>query len=227
LERSDFYANAARRAEVMLEGTGVRLLRMRTNSRGLGQDWEDSFGLQLGACFLVLQQSFAHALKGSEEPYDALAFPWGSTPLTDCLLSTGAMQVEHDGCSHDRTEKVAWLAAHTRVSDHLRVCWAGENLDRNCGECEKCIRTMLNFWAIGEAVPAAFPAELTPARVKAIRPDNHFQVAEIRSLFRHAQSRHSSRDPILVAIKQVLRRAFITRVRQRLSAARRQILGGR
>ena len=46
LDREDFYDRAAARAQSMLDGTPVRLIRMRTNSRSLGQHWEDSFGLQ-------------------------------------------------------------------------------------------------------------------------------------------------------------------------------------
>ena len=204
LDRDDFYNNAAARAERMLEGTGVPLIRMRSNSRQLGQDWEDSFGLQLSACFLVLQQAFAYAVRGSGEPYNTLVLPWGSTPLTDHLGSTAAMQLEHDGCAFDRTEKVYWLANHTDVGRELRVCWAGANLDRNCGECEKCVRTMLNFWAMGLPVPVSFPTQLTPARVQAIKINNEAQARELMSLFGHCQQYRRKDDLIFKTLSRRL-----------------------
>ncbi|MEA1050963.1 hypothetical protein U5801_14260 [Lamprobacter modestohalophilus] len=224
LDRDDFYNNAAARAERMLEDTGVPLIRMRSNSRQLRQDWEDSFGLQLSACFLVLQQAFAYAVRGSGEPYDTLVLPWGSTPLTDPLCSTAAMQSEHDGCAFDRTEKVHWLSTHTHITSELRVCWAGENLDRNCGECEKCVRTMLNFWATGLPIPSAFPNQLTANLVRSIRPRNEAQLREVRSLYRHAQQHHSEQDAILGSLRGVLYRATLKHIKQSVLYYGRRIL---
>lgn len=217
LARGDFYQAAGARAERMLEGTGLRLIRMRTNSRQFGQRWTDSFGLQLSACFLVFQHIFSAAVSGSGEPYDTLVLPWGSTPLTDHLASTKVMKREHDGCAYDRTEKVEWLIRHTDIVDDLRVCWAGPSLDRNCGECEKCVRTMLNFWAIGHQVPAAFPTQLTPKLVSTVRPRNEAQLRELTSLFRHSEKHRAARDPITRSLRAVLRRA-------RLSVFVRQVL---
>ena len=224
LDRDDFYNNAAARAKRMLEGTGVRLIRMRTNSRQLRQNWEDSFGLQLTGCFLVFQHMFSAALSGSGEPYDTLVLPWGSTPLTDNLASTLLMEREHDGCAYDRTEKVHWLVRHTDITDDLRVCWAGPNLDRNCGECEKCVRTMLNFWAIGHKVPAAFPEQLTPKLIRTVVPKNEAQLRELKSLFRHSQRCRTANDPITRSLRAVLRRAKVKRIASRVLYLSRRVL---
>lgn len=204
LDRDDFYNNAAARAERTLEGTGVRLIRMRANSRELRQRWEDSFGLQLAACFLLLQNAYGDAVRGSEEPYESLVLPWGSTPLTDSLGSTARMAMIHDGCDADRTEKVYWLATNTLAAEHLRVCWEGPEKDRNCGECEKCIRTMLNFWAMRLPIPAAFPTQLTPDRVASIRIRNAIQRAYLANLLFFAEERHPNTDPILKALQRRL-----------------------
>ena len=219
LDREDFYDRAAARAQRMLDGTPVRLIRMRTNSRALGQDWEDGFGLQLIGCFLLLQATFANAVKGSEEPYDALMLPWGSTPLTDPLCSTATMAIRHDGCDAGRTEKVRWLATQTQVVEHLRVCWEGSELDRNCGECEKCIRTMLNFWATNLPIPSAFPTELTPERVASIRIRNPVQLSYLVEILRFAEHHHPKGDPILRAVQRRLGyigpKAFVRRAVRR------------
>jgi len=62
-----------------------------------------------------------------------------------------------DGATHSRTEKVKEIADWKVGIDNLRVCWQGGQKDRNCGKCEKCIRTQLNFLATGNPIPKSFP----------------------------------------------------------------------
>jgi hypothetical protein len=218
LQRPDFFAGAARRAERMLKGTSVDLIRMRTNSRSIEQRWDDSFGLEMSSCLLALQGTYSAAIRGSGEPYDTLHMPWGSTPLTDRLASTAAMEIVHDGCAFNRTEKIEWLAENTQITDQLRVCWAGPQRDRNCGECEKCVRTMLNFWAIGLTPPSnAFSTQLTPDRVRSIRLKNKVQLTELNSLVAFAATRRSDKDPIFRALNSVLRRESFKDYRQTAS----------
>lgn len=206
LDRPEAFLGALARVRRMLDGTGVPAITIRTNCRQLSMDWEQSYGLQLTACFLAFQGSFVAGLKGSSEPYEHLVMPWGSTPLTDPLGSTESMRIVHDGCEASRSEKVDWLVTHSRACEDLRVCWEGPALDRNCGRCEKCVRTMLNFWCLGHAVPAAFPEPLTPERVATLTPRNAVQRAELESILRLAEI-HRPADPILTSLRGALRRA--------------------
>ncbi len=225
LNRPDFFQKAAERAKRMLSDTGVPLTCMRTNSHLLDMDWEHTFGLQLTACFLVLQSGFAHGVMASGEPYDALVLPWGSTPLTDTLASTSALQVVHDGAEFDRTEKVDWLARNSGIVADLRVCWAGNDLSRNCGKCEKCVRTMLNFWAMGHDIPTAFPTTLTAGLVRSVKIANEPQLVELQTLLRHARHQHNAKNEILTAVNSVVRRAKLTYVRRRLLQMAARALG--
>ncbi|MCG5512086.1 hypothetical protein [Ectothiorhodospira shaposhnikovii] len=225
LDRDDFFQNAATRAEQILDGSGVRLIRMRMNCRELLQRWEDSFGLQLAACFLLFQANYADAVRGSEEPYESLIFPWGSTPLTDPLASTACMEMRHDGCDFDRTEKVYWLAKNTKASEYLRVCWEGPRPDRNCGECEKCIRTMLNFWAMDLPIPKAFPTQLTPKRVSSIRIRNRIQHTYLINLLRFAERHHPKDDQILKALQKRLGHTGPKNAARRAGYLAKRILG--
>jgi hypothetical protein len=238
LDQPEVFAGALARGARMLEGTGVPILPMRTTARQLGMSWEQSYGLQLIGCFLTMQGSFRSAVKASGEPWEGLVMPWGSTPLTDPLCSTAVMEIVHDGCEASRTEKVDWLVRHTKVSGDLRVCWEGPTLDRNCGKCEKCVRTMLNFWCLGHPVPAAFPAPPSPEQVATIPVRNRIQLAELESILRLAEGRHGEDDPILLALRRRvaqeqarLRRAEIgramkTAVKARLGPDLSRRLGG-
>ena len=72
--------------------------------------------------------------------------PWGSHPLTDPLLSSASVEVEHYGATYSRFEKVLAIAQDNEAVAQLVVC--GKPFDQkqgllNCSECQKCLRTMV------------------------------------------------------------------------------------
>lgn len=205
LSEPQMYDKALMRAQRMVEGTGVPILPLRTNSRALKLDWEEAYGLQLIAAMLVLQPAFAAGIHGSGEPWEMLVFPWGSTPFTDTCCETRNFKIHHDGCEASRTEKVDWLMRHTNACKELRVCWQGPQKDRNCGECEKCMRTKLNFWALGHPIPESLPGSISPSAVRRIKPSNSIQLRELQSILKTARSFHPSSDPLLKALKDCVR----------------------
>lgn len=211
INRDDYFQGAVRRAELCLKGTNVPIIPVRTNSRQLSQAWLDSYGLQLASCSLLLQHAFPWAIHGSDEPFDALVLPLGSTPLTDHLLSTEAQSALVDGGDFDRTEKVDWLARNTSETtlSNIRVCWAGEKKDRNCGTCEKCLRTMLNFWALGHSVPRAFDSALSIPRIVHLKAAITAQLAELVSLAQHAKRHGHTRTRIFWSLQFAILRSRI------------------
>ena len=68
--------------------------------------------------------------------------PWGSHATTDHFYSCSGMRVIHDGAAYSRLQKVQLIAPSPVALAALRVCWRGQS-DRNCGKCEKCLRTMI------------------------------------------------------------------------------------
>ncbi len=220
-EQVTTFESASRQVAKMLEPTGVPLLEISSDFRRLGQHWEDSFGLGLAACMLLLQRGFMAGVQGSGEPYETLVMPWGSTPLTDPLISTESFRIRHDGADCDRTQKVAYLArvAGPAVTTALRVCWEGEQLDRNCGRCEKCIRTAANFWAAGVTESAPERLTIVPASMSKLRIRNEPQMREMISVRDHATARYERSDLTLKALNRV-----ITTNRRRIKA--KTILAG-
>lgn len=65
---------------------------------------------------------------------------------------------------------------------------------------------MLNFWAVGEEIPAAFPTRLTPERVQSIKVTNTLQRSYLDSILRDAQVNRAADDPILRALRKRLQR---------------------
>ncbi len=170
LADGDSFAAGCRRAEPLLAGLGVRLVPIRTNFREAFPDrWEQAYGPALAACFHQLRPHCGEALLASSRTYDALIFPMGSNVITDPLLSSADLAVIEDGAGLNRCEKISRLAAWPAGVEALRVCWEGERRDRNCGECEKCVRTMYNFLAAGLPVPPCFDRTPTVALLERIR----------------------------------------------------------
>jgi hypothetical protein len=178
------------RTEELRQLCGVRLRIMRTNSKDLRlQPWGYSFGAELAACLQMFSAEFSHALVGSSEPYDALVLPWGSNPVTDHLLSGGRLAIVHDGAGFSRTDKVAFLSGVPAVLRSLKVCWQGSQQGRNCGVCEKCLRTQLNFLAVGVSNPPCFEAPLELRRIDGIPIANDAILGELQSIVQYAERR--------------------------------------
>jgi hypothetical protein len=116
--------------------TNVKETRLRE------ADWHDlSHGAGIVSAGLALEGRYKWLLIASTKPYRSLQ-PLGSHPMTDPLLSTGGTRVIHDGASDGRGEKIAFISRFDVAMDALHVCYRGKD-DANCGECEKCLRTLL------------------------------------------------------------------------------------
>jgi hypothetical protein len=144
---------------------------------------------QLACCLHNYSHDFYYALVGSSEPYDGLVLPWGSNPATDHLLSGGTMRLVHDGAGFSRTEKVAYIANDRTASRVLKVCWEGKEAHKNCGVCDKCVRTQANFLAVGVARPACFDAPLDPRLISTIPLNGAVQRAEVESIIAYAKAK--------------------------------------
>lgn len=156
--RSGFTA-AFSKAEETLASVGVELTAARTNFREIARvNWEDCHGAVIAAALSCFKGRAGIGLIASGKPYDHLRMAWGSSPITDPLLSSSSFAIIHDGADHDRTEKASALLGWELALRNLRVCWEGSEVDRNCGHCHKCTLTKLNFLAAGAEVPAAFPS---------------------------------------------------------------------
>ena len=84
---------------------------------------------------------------------------WGSHPTIDEKIKWGNMKVLHDSFDLSRQQKVKrYIAPYLKESTlPLKVCWTGRVMDRenvktlfskgvmNCGECDKCRRTIVGL----------------------------------------------------------------------------------
>ncbi|MBD2579634.1 hypothetical protein [Oscillatoria sp. FACHB-1406] len=166
----EIFERAAERSRTMLSSVGMELVPMATNFReAIAIPWEDAFGIAIASCLHLLQRKYTAGLIPSSYGYRALSFPYGSNPVSDPLLSSRSLEIVHDGAIAIRLEKIQALVNWPEAIENLRVCWQGEQKDRNCGRCEKCVRNILNFRAIGAGLPSCFERDVTDDQILKLR----------------------------------------------------------
>lgn len=190
LDKPQAFDLLVQRIRPLIDELGLGMKLIRTNlKKASGQYWEDSFGAQLAACLHNYGHDFRYALMGSGEPYSNIFYPWGSTPATDYLMSGDQMQLVLDGSAYTRTEKIELLRNYPTALETLKVCWEGKNEERNCGVCEKCIRTKLNLMAVGVSNASCFDEPLDPDQILNIRLINDAQLLELQTIYDYVAKR--------------------------------------
>lgn len=168
------YHRALGRSTALLSSLGMETIPMVINFKILDDDLDFTFATQLASCLSLLQGRFANGVIANSDPNNNLvqswALPYGSNSISDPFLSSLAFPIIHDGASFTRFQKSRILASWPEAMQNMRVC-LGRNpdqRDRNCCRCEKCLRNILTFRALGLGLPACFehdPTNLEIARM--------------------------------------------------------------
>lgn len=189
-DRADDLNLLIERLQPLLDNLNLRPRIVRTNLAELRlQKWEDSFLAQLSCCLHNYSHEFRYGLTGSGEPYNALVLPWGQNPCTDYLLSGDGFSIVHDGAAFSRTEKIEAIARNPIATKAVKVCWSAADRSKNCGICEKCILTRLNFKAVGIDNPSCFDGEITQDQIRLTPLWNETYRAGFRSILDYANRR--------------------------------------
>ena len=197
----------------VLNDVDIPLVAVKTNYREvLHNNWEHSYCCALVAAMSNFKRLAGTCIVGSEKPYDYLVIPpMGSSPVLDHLLSSGEFSVVHDGASHNRTEKVKAISGWKVALQNLRVCWQGERKDQNCGVCEKCVRTRLNFLAAGSPVPTSFPDTDIIEDMRNITLKSHSLRLEWQQLYDYAK-KNNVNAPWVDEIQTIIKKPAVDRL---------------
>jgi len=204
-DSNDALDRAAEKSAKMLASLDMELIRLGTNFRELGDSWEDAHGAAIAACLMLFQGRYATGLIASTEPYRNLVLPFGSNPVTDRLMSSDAFQIIHDGAAFTRSEKAREIADWPEALKYLRVCWEGKRADRNCGRCEKCVRTILNFRVMGLGLPECFERDVSDSEIVGLRGLSSVQSAYLQEVLGAARAKSIS-ESWVTALEQCLER---------------------
>ena len=186
----DGVANSAKnRLQPLLKKFKIPMIEVRTNLREvLPLDWEHSHGAALAGVLHQFSHIAANGLIPSAQSVDGVLSPWGTHPVTDHDLSGDLMHIVHDGAGFDRLTKTSIVAKNTLAVKGLRVCWEGPDLDRNCGRCEKCLRTMMALNIAGVDTKKAFGRRISWEDIKAVEFRNDRIVDQFNRILLAANS---------------------------------------
>ena len=204
--RSDEYRAAADRVRRIAARKGLPVIVAETNFGDQVRWLPDPNGTLLGAALNCFADRFSVGLIGGTTEHLNWDYPYhASTAAFDPLLSSGGMEIRDDGVELIRDEKAAALSHYPEALEDLVVCFEQPGFAGNCCRCEKCIRTMINFLAVGEPIPPSFPHPIDPKRVGK-RLVTHVRQSQVRTTLRIARSM-GVRHPIL----RRLRRKYLRR----------------
>ncbi len=205
LKQETGFQSANENARAVAAALNVPLCTVRTNWRELvGGFWEYEFCAGLSTCLALFSEVANFAVMGSDEDYVNFVLPWGSNPITNHLLSSARFQNLTEGGAFSRTAKVREIARFAGVADRLRVCWQGPYPGKNCGQCEKCIRTKLNFLANDLPVPPSLGNVPSSLEIMRVQAPTAVQVSYLQDIYAYAK-----RSSMSAAMKNALLAAII------------------
>jgi hypothetical protein len=171
LQEAGYYESAYAKVTSQLSSLGIGLKRVATNFKELSVFWPHAFGTGVASVLSLFQRRYATGLIAQGVPYSCYQnLVEGSNPMTDPLLSSDAFRIVPDGGGFQRWEKIKVISDWPEGMEHLRVCWEGEKKDSNCCDCEKCIRNILTFRALGLPLPKAFATDPDDERIYRLGP---------------------------------------------------------
>lgn len=145
-----FLAERRRAFEEQTRRFGIPAITIGTNMLDPFPEFRDTWANITHAAALssiahMFQDRISKLYISSSIPIGEL-IPWGSHPLTDPLLSSASVAIDHFGATYSRYQKVRGLAGDADLLSTLSVCGrppAEKRGRENCSACPKCVRTMV------------------------------------------------------------------------------------
>lgn len=206
LDRVDQFDAMRRRAEPTIKLVGAPFYVVRTNSKLNSRTWPQS-AIPLTVAAL---SHFAHlapiAMVSSGAPYGIPRFSVSHPTAVEALSSGDWLRVVTDGSGFERAEKVEILSQYAAVLPAIKVCWAGDDPGKNCGVCEKCVMTRLNFLAAGIRDAPCFDTPLTPELIESLPMPSMTAVRDLfRTCWKDFEVRHSTGPEVDLLRKRLSR----------------------
>ena len=215
LENS-YFAPQITHLEKVAKRLGLPLHFMKTDYRRQ-QDvcvpWMDNHGAALAAIGLWLGQHVGKFYIASSNPWTRQN-PWGSSHWLDERWSTERVRIRLHGLTYTRTEKLARLVQkYPEFVPELAVCWTDGVAvpDRNCGTCEKCLRTMCGLALVGyDHLEGLFQVPLDLDRVRAMPIPEDFNRIDWKRLLSYGE-KHAPDHPALDVVRSVVAEIYMRR----------------
>jgi hypothetical protein len=179
-ERLRAFSALQERLQGLAEAEQFELLAIRTNVRTIGVDYSAWASVGFGGGHIAVAQLF-------QGTFDKILYasdgegpnphPGPIHPLVTPWFSSNAVVIQSDQDELLRSDKVALLADWDQGRQLMQPCHyvhIPKNGQINCGQCEKCIRTMLLLLGLGrlDEVSAFDDKNVTPSNIRKIPLQN-------------------------------------------------------
>lgn len=122
---------------------------------GIDDCWWHAFQHSVGMIGLVSPLAYKYGIKyiyfgSSYTSSEKGKFTIASDPLIDEEIKFFGVNIIHDQYEYSRQEKLQHIIEYSKQSKYkpyLRVCWQCDTNGKNCGRCEKCLRTIYGIIA--------------------------------------------------------------------------------
>ncbi len=154
VDRRDIFERVQLSLKDIADDADITMVPVYTNLRNLNDDWH-FWGHEWQAAALasvahIFNNRLSLAYIAASDDISSL-LPLGSHPLIDHNYGSIDLRIKHDGITLTRFDKTKLLSKWDMALQNLRVCTFSNKYPSNyfnCGECEKCIRTMLTLLAL-------------------------------------------------------------------------------
>jgi hypothetical protein len=208
LGRPDLFDAMRRRSEPLARFLDLPLYTVITNSKEQGgvMAWPQSAIPLTGAALALFSGHYPVGLVSAGAPHGIARFSISHPAVLDALVSNDFFRVVTDGGGFGRADKIELLAQFPLALRGIKVCWEGDDPSRNCGHCDKCVLTRLNFLAAGIIDPPCFETPLERAHITGLHLPS---VSGARDFFRfawHEMTLRGCKGPMVDLLDRRLRR---------------------
>lgn len=218
--------------------TGIQLLTVSSNAyahiRDLDRDfqfWKREFhGAFLAAVAHAFAPRYTCVSIASSSEFECLE-PWGSHPMIDHYYSSPGLRIHHANADLSRFQKTRVVAGWEAALQNLRVCNEKSSYQQgnhNCGQCEKCIRTMTALLALGKLdQTTTFPSRDVSRQLLVNNVRVHDTSTKLDYLSLVPLLEHQHRTDLVEGIHQVIRKSEERDLAGYLKRCDRALSGGR
>ena len=206
LSKPEDFKNHADNARLLCDDLGVEFTIVETNFCLYPMNWElEHFNVIVAALYFF--KKYPYKMTASSLCVLPVSYRvWSSNPITDLMLSCLSSRVISDDVAYDRTMKANVVKGWKLATQKMRVCWEGEDKSKNCGVCEKCIRTMLNFIACGvKEQIEMFPAEAYEHMAKNAKRIEFYPKWQYVRLLEKLEKNNEQNKKYIAIVKRVLK----------------------
>lgn len=211
LEQTAHFEKAEASARTLLGHYGIPLTCVRTSWKDLRAPWHQSHIFAVASVLHQFSEVSSRAVIAADEGYDGEVLGWGSNSITNQMMSFPGFPIDFTGAGVPRTLKARALSSEAPLLKHLRVCTRLFGEGANCGQCEKCIRTKLNFLAGAGLELACLGRRPTPDKIRGIVINHSVALSFYEELLRNGN--WSGLEDLERAVRNLVRQGITAPLR--------------